>query len=115
MSYIRTKDGKIHMSYSDYQSFDKLWVCKKLYTLGDFYYVRRSRIVAQANTIEELCDCFVVIDKEKVFPNQVYDKRHLYTLKTRENTRFIIYGAIWTNKGLIYVAKMNENGELRLI
>ena len=27
----------------------------------------------------------------------------------------IIYGAIWTDKGLIYVAKMNEEGELELL
>ena len=26
-----------------------------------------------------------------------------------------IYGAIWTDKGLIYVAKMNDKGELCLI
>ena len=26
-----------------------------------------------------------------------------------------IYGAIWTDKGLIYVAKMNEKGELELL
>ena len=25
------------------------------------------------------------------------------------------YGAIWTDKGLIYVAKMNSNGELELL
>jgi hypothetical protein len=26
-----------------------------------------------------------------------------------------LYGAIWTDKGLIYVAKMNEKGELELL
>ena len=26
-----------------------------------------------------------------------------------------VYGAIWTSKGLIYVAKMNDKGELELI
>ena len=26
-----------------------------------------------------------------------------------------IYGAIWTSKGLIYVAKMNDKGELCLL
>ena len=26
-----------------------------------------------------------------------------------------IYGAIWTNKGLIYVAEMNDKGELELL
>ena len=27
----------------------------------------------------------------------------------------VIYGAIWTSKGLIYVAKMNDKGELELL
>ena len=27
----------------------------------------------------------------------------------------IFYGAIWTSKGLIYVAKMNEKGDLELL
>lgn len=26
-----------------------------------------------------------------------------------------VYGAIWTEKGLIYIAKMNEKGELELL
>jgi hypothetical protein len=26
-----------------------------------------------------------------------------------------LYGAIWTSKGLIYVAKMNKEGELELL
>ena len=26
-----------------------------------------------------------------------------------------LFGAIWTDKGLIYVAKMNEKGELELL
>ena len=27
----------------------------------------------------------------------------------------VLYGAIWTDKGLIYVAKMNEDDELELL
>ena len=112
MKYIRTKDGRIidttkivtGSKYMDFATNDE-----------SFREIFKTEPLAKADTIEELCDEFVVIDKEKVFPNRVYDKRHLYTLKTRENTRFIIYGAIWTDKGLIYVAKMNENGELELI
>ena len=105
MKYIRTKNGKIHISYNDYQGFEKLWVCEKRNTLAGFYYVRRSSIVAQADTIEELCDCFVDYCEE--------DDSHF--VSTEIQGIHEIYGAIWTDKGLIYVAKMNDKGELELL
>ena len=52
--FVKTKNGKIHQSYNDYQAFDKLYVCKKPHTLADFYYVRRNNIIAWSNTKEEL-------------------------------------------------------------
>lgn len=74
-------------------------------------------IIAEADTIEELCDCFVVVGKKHI----VWDKDQLKGLTFGQvkfafaNEDFEIYGAIWTSKGLIYVAKMNENGDLVLI
>ena len=65
-------------------------------------------ILKQANTIEELCDEFVYID-EGSYP-EVSDELDLMQTKST-----IIFGAIWTDKGLIYVAKMNEKGELELL
>ena len=85
MKYIRTKDGKIYLINSEFILLD-----------GD----------KQADTIEELCDEFV------------YNKM---TFKTLEETLDYapigsdIYGAIWTDKGLTYVAKMNDKGELELL
>ena len=40
-----------------------------------------------------------------------------YDIKTAKKhlEKFEIYGAIWTDKGLIYVAKMNDKGELELL
>lgn len=116
MKYIRTKNGKIHISYHDYQGFEKLWVCRKRHTLSDIYYVRRSNIVKQADTIEELCDCFVAVGKK----HYVWDKQHctnitLEQMQSYPISDFEIYGAIWTDKGLIYVAKMNDKGELKLL
>ena len=70
-----------------------------------------------ASTIEELCDCFVVIRKK----HTIWDKQHCLGLTFEQVKQsysaydFEIYGAIWTDKGLIYVAKMNEKGELELI
>ena len=60
-----------------------------------------------SDSIEKLCDEFVyeyqtgamVINKKIIAMPDI--------VKT--------YGAIWTDKGLIYVAKMNEKGELELL
>ena len=68
----------------------------------------RYEIINQADTIEELCDEFVGIYKGKHIKSLSKD---LWILKDCE----VIYGAIWTDKGLIYVAKMNDKGELELL
>ena len=66
-----------------------------------------SEIIKQADTIKELCDEFVMISDGK---HKLDIGCHSYGDK-----KIQIYGAIWTNKGLIYVAKMNEKGELELL
>ena len=96
MKYIRTKDG-IEKVPNDYAN--KLVECPNLII---------------ADTIEELCDEFVVVTS--------LEKRHILSNIGENNTkRFAlqlgddVYGAIWTGKGLIYVAKMNDKGELELL
>ena len=80
----------------------------------------QTQVLAAANTIEELCDRFVIEYKQhneqrilktfiKAERNFLKDKMH--QLNHIKN----LYGAIWTDKGLIYVAKMNEKGELELL
>lgn len=71
-----------------------------------------------ADTIEELCDEFVVLkpDKKFLLANNNFD--YIKTIwRGNENAKKsdYIYGAIWTDKGLIYVAKMNDKGELELL
>lgn len=100
MKYIRTKDGI-------YRTTKNFVVGKEHYVAWhDFY----EEIIKQADTIEELCDEFVAI--HKTF-SKTYCIRKVPFEKQDEN--FNIYGAIWTNKGLIYVAKMNDKGELELL
>ena len=99
--------------------------------------IDKKDITAQADTIEELCDEFRVagyttipkrcdIGIKKLFDSQnkyltieldSYGQRHGYDLMTflKTKPKCCIYGAIWTDKGLIYVAKMNEKGCLELI
>lgn len=103
MKYIRTKDGRIIdtkgkelvnprvVQFYDDDLKNAMWV---------------DDIIAQADTVEELCDEFVGIYKN--ICEVVIDK-------TNWNKYDIFYGAIWTDKGLIYVAKMNEKGVLELL
>lgn len=78
-------------------------------------------IIKQADTIEELCDEFVYKYKNPYYKEaqETYElvKMSLENMKaTMEMTSgATFYGAIWTDKGLIYVAKMNEKGELELL
>lgn len=68
----------------------------------------------QANTIEELCDEFVFhVENQGHWVINNY-KRALEIAKSynEDEIKFICCGAIRTDKGLIYVAKMNEKGEL---
>lgn len=65
-------------------------------------------IVEEADTIEELCDCFVDYCEED-------DSYFVSNDKPVRRNKYEIYGAIWTDKGLIYVAKMNEKGSLCLL
>ena len=98
--YIRTKDG----------------ICEKdklIYAFNDNEEYLIKDIVKEADTIEELCDEFVVLEKGKTKP-------FVHDIYCRDLDRYIkenatIYGAIWTDKGLIYVAKMNDKGEFELL
>lgn len=72
------------------------------------------KIIGQADTIEELCDEFVMVDEENEhYINQLNDIHHIRRKLAIGN--YTVYGAIWTDKGLIYVAKMNEKGEMELL
>ena len=102
MKYIRTTKGVWEidkLTKSDYE-----WLCKSAHKESD--------------TIEELCDRFVYIPKGKedywisIFvdlPDNLKEEKDYYYYT------YDIYGAIFTDKGLIYVAKMNEKGELELL
>ena len=82
--------------------------------------------ISQADTIDELCDEFVFSSDVS---NYVIDKKSIEHCKTtilkiyedNKDTDYVkamhpkFYGAIWTDKGLIYVAKLNDKGELELI
>ena len=111
MKYIRTK---YRIYESNKVSFDEKYVYK--YEVRPIWQINQEQqeIIAQADTIEELCDEFVVSYED----NQHIVYQDLEWAKDKANRgtfKYVIYGAIWTDEGLIYVAKMNDKGELELL
>ena len=75
--------------------------------------ILKEQVIKQADTIEELCDRFVVMDKEtKEVMNIV---SFLAYAKLWSYCKYNIYGAVWCEWGLRYVAKLDDKGELVLI
>lgn len=109
MKYIRTKDGIYEINWFDADDFGD--------EKGDVH--SNCEVINQDNTIEELCDEFVLYDADTkqycVLEKGFYHRFDEECKKTLHIANRYIYGAIWTDKGLIYVAKMNEKGGLELL
>ena len=104
MKYIRTKDGKIIAE----EQIDLAIKISNVVNIFD-----ETEILKQADTIEELCDEFVIVHKELNGNHTVH--RYNWLGKSEHEVGNEVYGAVWTDKGLIYVAKMNDKGELELL
>lgn len=109
MKYIRTKYGLNQASIDkDFKGEEEKKLLKVL----------MPEVIEVADTIEELCDEFVVLgadDFRTTYPTAQYNLAHIRVITENLIADYKIYGAIWTDKGLIYVAKVNESGELELL
>ena len=122
--YIRTKDT-IFEVLEDYKNS---WLVRAKRNNKKNYpkCKKNSFFVKQADTIEELCDEFVLVNskiwvlggynKWETKHDAEWDYKNAIRLwKISKVSNKALYGAIWTDKGLIYVAKMNEKGDLELL
>lgn len=102
--YIRTKDGIYEFN-------------KQTFNGDSIRIIYGNEIIKQSENLFELIDEFVVIrDSTKI--NQLVRTDNIEYLKEmmKEDKRIIaVKGAIWTDKGLIFVAKLSDKGELELI
>lgn len=112
MKYIRTKD-KIYevknyfMLPLDYPQFSVKGSDEKFY----------EAYVKSADTIEELCDEFVVVGSYYHKDPFLFPKEQgipLEEIWQHFDSSTTCFGAIWTDKGLQFVARMNDEGVLEL-
>ena len=112
MRYIRTEDGIYEIQWFE---SDDCFREKKNHEVVSFELEDR-----QADSVDELCDEFIVVHEngthviQKRCGHGLKDMDKNYPEYLKRNNQ-VFYGAIWTDKGLIYIAKMNENGELELL
>ncbi len=115
MKYVRTKDRVCEFEM-ELSTMPNLIAVKGEGING---FVRREDIVKQADTFEELCDGLIVEQKDnedKWFTMSVNEFKNM----DLEEKQYMVkdwnyYGFIKNDKGLIYVAKMNEEGKLELL
>jgi len=116
MKYIRTKNGiykvlkECEYDLSDNSNPHKILQHRIDYITADFKQILQENVVKQADTIEELCDLIIAWHNNNFMPFMLFELPLI-----NRSTYKTIYGAIWTDKGLIYVAKMNYKGELELL
>ena len=126
--YIRTKDGIYDFhKITIIKYMEKYFVCPirnetfDQHRINEHLYIKEKyEIIKNADTIEELCDCFVKIKRKRGCKDFIlkHDFRDLPLLKEQyvKYPDSPVYGAIHIeDKGLIYVAKMKGvllNGEI---
>ena len=123
MKYIRTKNGHIYEVKSAYLNY---FNCIDKTGLMEGIQFHKSVVIKQADTIEELFDELVVYAEDYDYFNSTKILHRHWVFddikEAKEQIKLIgagikriIYGAIWTDKGLIYKAKMKgvlPNGEI---
>jgi len=118
MKYIRTKNGIYEVVEDNNKEWGKQIVVKFPKNLNMKLADVKDQILKQADTIEELCDGFYATENscwEKdyyLFGNKDFE---YFKDFAKDFPNGFARGFIATDKGLLFVAKMNEKGELELI
>lgn len=134
MRYIKTKDNIYEITDKQYdvlcgnltdeeKEYYKNTVALGMGSIeeGNYKSIPIKDIIAKADTIEELCDGFYLDDGQEEFClDDVFTNFDKFKSSCIYNNKYHIvkyegYGFIKTSKGLIYVAKMNDEGKLCLI
>ena len=120
MKYTRTKDKIIVIDNKKYEIVE-INDMTLLQTNIESKQIFREYIVSQADTIEELCDGFIITSKQ----GHIYDSYGDYNYELKEvlpqareecpDEDWDLYGCILVNGIIKQVAKLNAKGVLELL
>lgn len=119
MKYARTKDGFIYKITT--RNFGIFVIDEKGKLIGR---IDADEIIKQADNIEELCDFIAIVSENQIYDVETnirgyfkyeYDQVLPEAKAEYPEEHWNMYLGILTDKGLIYVAEMNDKGELELL
>jgi hypothetical protein len=124
--YVRLKDGTICDGTDNYKIDEEGNYCEIVSRWGkneEVIMIPKDCVEKESDNIEDLFDVYVtVFDTSKSYYKNIFPRQYLFLQNAINDLPKIdeiynpqIYGAIWTDKGLIYVARMNANEEWELI
>lgn len=114
MRYARTIDGTVNEILAE--SDNAVTLRPNGFARPDWHIeCRKSKILKESDDVEKLFDEYVVdafgahcnCQKKEDFDKLV----DIFP----PDFNFKMYGAVWTDRGLIYVARMNDKGEWKLL
>lgn len=100
MKYIKTKDGNVY-EYANVTASQLVG----------------TTIIKTADNVDELCDRIIIKPRRRGGRYKIITKRKFgnYSMSFVKCYWNCTYGATWTDQGLVYVAKMNEEGDFELL
>ena len=116
MNYIRTNDGVYEVKSYQNEMYQVKVEDMDLQTMNFIKPI--ECVIKEADNLEELCDEFIheyYDDVQNRLVHTRHSKSDVANAYQTDMTKGVIYGAIWNDKGLQYIAKMNDKGELELI
>ena len=119
MKYIRTKDGRIYEIIDETEnsfelcgSFEKKMGCNCI-MIKRMFGNNEKPTYRLTDTIEELCDFVDIQFDDGTWETYSYENEFKIKLLFKK-AKQVFYG-IRVDKGLIYVAKMNDKGVMELL
>ena len=117
MKYLKTNYSIYKIKDHEHNGFELVWRCEVKNKPGMYYGIKEHEVINYGDTIQDLCDEFVIVLPNKTkLVDGVGGMNKYETAKYHTGKKTVrIFGAIWTYTGLIYVAEFNEKGELELL
>ena len=123
IKYIRAGNGIAEIDFSEKENRFCYFTTKG--------WIDKTKVTKESENLEDLFDAYVTYDVNNgydFFTEKGWDETYpfeddlkelknntLWVMNNRPDLEPALYGAIWTDKGLKYVAKINKNGEWELI
>ena len=113
--YILTNKNIVKNISKFNENEDCYWIYENPFMSRQTFKIYKKDIVRESDTIEGLLDYIVAVKKDDHIPAGFFPVDDV--MGNEEDYHDIIedgyncFGAVWTDKGLLYVTKINENKE----